>query len=62
MAQNAGIRLDTAIDGSEATSVGRIVTVDRDGSERWYDLQGRPVGKSSVKGVYIHGGKKVMVK
>jgi len=48
--------------GSGTTSIERIVTVDRDGTEHWYDLQGRPIEKPATKGIYIHNGMKVVVK
>jgi hypothetical protein len=32
-------------------------------NDEWYDLQGRKLnGQPTVKGVYINGGKKVMIK
>lgn len=48
--------------GDNATGIERIVTVDRDGTERWYDLQGRPIAKPATKGIYIHNGSKVAIK
>ena len=53
--------LGTGIDGG-ATGIDRIVTVDLDGTERWYDLQGRRIEKPATKGIYIHNGRKETVK
>jgi hypothetical protein len=44
------------------TNIERIVTVDHDGTERWYDLQGRRIEKPATKGIYIHNGRKEAVK
>ena len=46
----------------ECTDIERIVTVDRDGTERWYDLQGRRIENPATKGIYIHNGRKETVK
>jgi hypothetical protein len=54
-------KLDSSI-SSAATGIERIVTIDRDGTERWYDLQGRRIEKPATKGIYIHNGMKVAVK
>lgn len=48
--------------GSGTTGIERIVTVDHDGTERWYDLQGRRIEKPATKGIYIHNGMKVAIK
>ncbi len=47
-----------------ATSIAPVIhTIDRDGTERWFDLSGRQLtGKPAKKGVYIHSGKKQVVK
>ena len=58
--QNAQ-ELNNGFDGG-TTAIRHIVTVDQDGTERWYDLNGRPVEKPATKGVYIHDGKKVVIK
>lgn len=37
--------------------------IDRDGTERWFDLNGHQLsGKPTKKGVYIQSGKKQVVK
>ena len=48
----------------EATGIAPVIhTIDRDGTERWFDLNGRQLsGKPTQKGVYIHRGKKQVVK
>ena len=48
----------------EATGIAPVIhTIDRDGTERWFDLNGRQLsGKPAKKGVYIHRGKKQVVK
>ena len=48
-----------------ATVINHIKTTDRDGTVRYYDLQGRYIGtslNSLPAGVYIGGGKKIMKK
>ena len=37
-----------------------IHTIDRDGTDRYFDLQGRPLNGKPDKGVYIYKGKKVI--
>ena len=47
------------------TGINHIKTTDRDGTVRYYDLQGRYIGtslNSLPAGVYIGGGKKIMKK
>lgn len=48
----------------EATGIAPVIhTIDLDGTERWFDLSGRQLsGKPTKKGVYIHRGKKQVVK
>ncbi len=48
-----------------ATGINHIKTTDRNGTVRYYDLQGRYIGtslNSLPTGVYIGGGKKIMKK
>ena len=57
---NTGARLLTGTIGDDdATEIRHIRTTDTDGTERWYDLNGRRIGKPSQKGIYIFNGKKV---
>ncbi|MBR1668130.1 MAG: leucine-rich repeat protein [Bacteroidaceae bacterium] len=47
----------------ESTSGVQTVTVNAaDDTSRWYDLQGRPIEQPTKRGLYIHNGRKVMVK
>jgi len=40
-----------------------IHTIDRDGTERWFDLNGRQLsGKPTQEGIYINKGNKVAIK
>lgn len=62
-ARNAAARIGMTLTGSDdATTIDRIQTVDRDGTTRTYDLQGRQIDGTTAKGVVIRNGKKVMVK
>lgn len=47
-----------------ATGIAPVIhTIDRDGTERWFDLNGRQLnGKPTQKGIYINKGKKTIVK
>jgi hypothetical protein len=51
--------LNATIDNT--TGIRNIRTVDQDGTERWYDLNGRRIA-TPVKGINIVNGKKVVVK
>lgn len=58
---NARELLESAI-GEGTTAIQNIQTIDKDGTEQWYDLNGRRIdGKSAKKGVYIQKDKKVML-
>ncbi len=48
----------------EATGIAPVIhTIDLDGTERWFDLNGRQLsGKPTKKGIYINKGKKVVIK
>lgn len=46
------------VDGSTGATV--LKTIDFDGSERYYDLNGRKLNAAPKQGVYIHNGKKVV--
>ena len=47
-----------------ATSIAPVIhTIDLDGTERWFDLNGHQLsGKPTKKGVYINKGNKVVIK
>lgn len=44
------------------TAIDTIRTIDRDGTERLYDLSGRRIDGANAKGVVIKNGKKTIVK
>ena len=46
---------DALADGIES-----VKTVDADGTERYYDLNGRLLNGKPEKGIYIHNGKKII--
>lgn len=46
------------VDGSTGATV--LKTIDFDGKERYYDLNGRKLNAAPKQGVYIHNGKKVV--
>ena len=46
----------------EETGIDSIRLVDKDGTERWYDLNGRRIDRPTRDGIYIQNGKKVVVK
>ena len=59
----AGAReLGSSFDDGNATAIERIVTTDRDGTEHWYDMNGRRIEKPTTKGVYILNGRKEVIK
>ena len=41
----------------ETTDIGTIHTIDRDGTHRYYDMQGRQLRQRPTKGLYIENGK-----
>ena len=45
--------------GENATSINALRLVGNDGTERWYDLQGRRIEQPTKKGIYINNGKKI---
>ena len=46
----------------EATSINGIHTTDRDGTERWFDLSGHRIEAPVKAGIYVHNGRKEVVK
>jgi len=44
-----------------ASDTSNLRTIDTDGTERYYDLQGRPMD-AAKKGIGVRKGKKVVVK
>ena len=54
---------DTGSEIDDETGINNIHTTDLDGTERWYDLNGRIInGAPSKKGVYIRQGKKIVIR
>ena len=43
----------------DTTAIDRIHTINKDGTEQWFDLSGRRIAQPT-KGIYIHNGKKVI--
>ena len=53
---------DNELPDDGETGIGTVI-VSGDGTDRYYDLQGRQnSGKPAQKGVYIRDGKKIVVK
>lgn len=48
--------------GDNTTGLQNIRTTDKDGTERWFDLNGHRIEKPATKGVYIQDGRKILVK
>ena len=48
--------------GSIPTNVEAIRTIDSNGDERYFDLQGRQLPGKPERGIYIHNGKKYIAK
>lgn len=53
----SGARMLTGSLDDEATGIDSLRLLDADGSEQWYDLNGRRISKPTRKGLYIHNGK-----
>ena len=59
----SAVRLFSIFDGENTTTIKSIKTINADGSEQWYDLNGRKLsGTPAGKGAYIMNGKKVITK
>ena len=54
----ASMLLSGNIGDDDVTGVQNIRTVDQDGTEHWYDLNGRSISKPIRKGLYIVNGRK----
>ena len=60
---NSGARaLDMMLEDSEATDIQQIRTIDADGTEHYYDMNGRLLNGKPQKGMYIYQGKKFINK
>ncbi len=50
-------------DSDDTTGISPVIqTIDADGTSRYYDLQGRPLNGKPARGLYIHNGKKTIVR
>ena len=58
----SGARLLDSSFYDEATGIYSLRTVDRDGTERYYDLNGRRIDDPKKTGIYIHNGRKEVLK
>jgi hypothetical protein len=56
----APARLTSSV--GDATAIDTIHTIDQDGTERWYDMNGHRIAQPAKKGVYIINNKKVIKK
>lgn len=48
-------------DGDDATGISNA-TMNSKNNDAWYDLNGRRIAQPVQKGIYIHGGKKIVVR
>lgn len=54
--------LDMVLEDGETTDIQQIRTIDADGTEHYYDMNGRLLSGKTQKGMYIHNGKKYINK
>ena len=60
---NAARALNMVIDDGEATTIDAVIrTIDANGTEHYYDMNGRLLSGKPQKGMYIHNGKKYINK
>ena len=59
---NAGACIGMTMEDDDATDIDSIVTVDQDGTHRYYDLNGRQLQGKPAKGIYIYNGNKYINK
>ena len=59
-ARNANPSIPMELENTDG--IDTIETIDADGTEHYYDLQGRELPGKPNRGIYIHNGKKVVVK
>ena len=60
-ARNAGSRISMMLE-DHVTGIDSIETIDKDGTHRYYDLNGRELPGKPDKGIYIYNGKKYVSK
>jgi hypothetical protein len=54
--------LNMVFEDGETTDIQQIRTIDADGTEHYYDMNGRLLSGKPQKGMYIHNGKKYINK
>lgn len=54
--------LNMVFEDGETTDIQQIRTIDADGTEHYYDMNGRQLSGKPQKGMYIHNGKKYINK
>lgn len=59
---DAPARIGTSFEEGNATAINALQLIDKDGTEHWYDLNGRSIQRPTQKGIYINNGKKVVIK
>lgn len=61
---NGARKLSGSLDGGDGNTTGikYIRTQNIDGTEHYFDLNGRRIENPATKGIYIHNGKKVVIK
>ena len=59
---NAARALNMVIEDDDATDIQQIRTIDADGTEHYYDMNGRQLNGKPQKGMYIYQGKKFINK
>ena len=52
----AWVEITSAVTGIDA------VSVKANDTDKWFDLMGRRIAKPTAKGIYIHNGKKILLK
>lgn len=55
-----GANASISMELEDVDGIDTIETIDADGTEHYYDLQGRELPGKPSKGIYIHNGKKVV--
>lgn len=50
------------MDGTSTTQIGGVAVSERNTGNAWYTLQGIRLGKPTQSGIYVHNGRKVVIK
>ena len=48
--------------GDDATFMSEQLRAVNEGADRWYTIEGRCIERPTAKGLYIHNGRKVVIK